>query len=215
MRHQGAEQLPARDERDRHACAASSAAQLAAELAQTELLRGVCTLRRRPAQEHPFTVLLREVEVRGEGAEQVEGTTNGKRTQFVQRLGGGDFLAELGQMLELEHALAHLLVEPGVLDRAGDQRRARREEVRFALRELPRSLRVKADDADRVPTAAEQRHRHERLEPLLLEFWHVVEARVVECALADERRLAPFERPPRQALAALQADPAGQVLVGL
>ena len=148
-------------------------------------------------------------------AEQVERAANGKRTQLVQRLGRRDLLAELGQMLELEHALAHLLVEPGILDCAGDQCRTRNEEVRFGLSELPGSLGVKADDADRVLSAAEQGYRYERLEPLLLQFGHVVEARVVERVLADERRLATFERPPREALSARQADPAGEVLVRL
>ena len=153
--------------------------------------------------------------MRGRRAKQVERAANCERTEFVQRLGRGNLLAELGQMLELEHALAHLLVEPSVLDRAGNQRRTRSEEVRFGLREFPGSLCVEADDADRVPSAAEQWHRHERLEPLLLELRHVVEARVLERVVADERRLAPFQSPPRETFSALQADPAGQVLVRL
>ncbi len=151
----------------------------------------------------------------GRGAEQVERAANGKRTQFVQRLGRRDLLAELGQMFELEHALAHLLVESRVLDGAGNECRTRSEERRLGLGEFPGSLGVETDDADRISGSADQGHRHEGLEPLLLQFRHVVEARVFERVLADERRLATFEHPPREALPPRQADPAGEILVGL
>ena len=63
--------------------------------------------------------------------------------------------------------------------------------------------------------SADQGHRHKGLESLLLQFRHVVEARVVERVLADERRLATFEHPPREALSPRQADPAGEIRVRL
>ena len=118
-------------------------------------------------------------------------------------------------MHELEHALAHLLVESRVLDRAGNECRTRSEEVRLGLGELPGGLGVEADDADRISSSADQGHRHEGLESLLLQFRHMVEARVVERVLADERRLATLERPPREALSPRQADPASEILVRL
>src|SRR2546425_6262668 len=127
----------------------------------------------------------------------------------------GDLLAELGQVLELADALSHLLVQARVLDRARDKRRARGKEVRLGLGELPRRLGVQADDADGITVPAEQRDRHERLEPLLLELGHVVEARVVESVLADEGRLTLLERPPRESLASGEHDLAGEVSVRL
>src|SRR5439155_5359156 len=205
----------ARDERDRHTRAPPATPQFTAELAQPELLRRIGTLRRRPAEEQPLAVLLCEIEVRRRGAEQLERAPNGERAELVERLGRGHLLAELGQMLQFEYTLPHLFVQPGILDRACDQRRTRREESRFGLGELAGSLGMKADDADRLLRAPEQRHRHERLEPLLLQFRHVVEAWVVECVVPDERRLATFERPPGEALPSLQADPAGKVPIRL
>ena len=49
-------------------------------------------------------------------------------------------------------------------------------------------------------------NRDERLELLLLELRHVLHARIVERVLADERRLAPVERPPGEPFAALELD---------
>src|SRR5205085_10328605 len=65
----------------------------------------------------------------------------------------------------------------------------------------------------RVAALAVQWDCDERLKPLLLELWHVLHSRVVECVLADERRPALRERPPREALAALQLDAAGEMCV--
>src|SRR5207253_3742252 len=55
----------------------------------------------------------------------------------------------------------------------------------------------------------------ERLEPLLLELRDVVEARVVESVLANEGRLTPLERPPRESLAPAEHDLADEVSVRL
>ena len=55
------------------------------------------------------------------------------------------------------------------------------------------------DRADRIAAPAEDRHRDERLEPLLLELGHVLHARIVERVVADERRLAGARAPTRRA----------------
>ena len=74
---------------------------------------------------------------------------------------------------------------------------------------------MQADDPDWITAPAEQGHRYERLEPLLLELGHVVEARVFQRIFADEGRLTLLERPPREPLAAGQDDLADEVSVRL
>ena len=116
-------------------------------------------------------------------------------------------------MLELADAPPHLLVEARVLDRAGDERGARDEEVDLGLGELARRLGVERDRRRSPRRPAEDRDREERLEPLLLELRDVLVARVVERVVADERRLAALGRPPGEPLAALEPDLADEVRV--
>ena len=70
------------------------------------------------------------------------------------------------------------------------------------------------DRPDRVAVLAVQRHCDERLKPLLFELGYVFHARIVERTLANERRPALRERPPREALPTLQLDAADEVRVG-
>src|SRR5687767_168744 len=102
-------------------------------------------------------------------SEQRAAARGDRREELVERLGARDLLAELGELLELAHLAASLLVQPGVLDRARDQRGARDEEVDLGLRELARRLGMERDDADRLPVLREHRNRDERLESLLAE----------------------------------------------
>ena len=69
---------------------------------------------------------------------------------------------------------------------------------------------MQREGADGVAAPAEHRDRDERLELLLLQLRHVLHARVVERVVADERRFAVVERPPREPLAALELDLAGE-----
>jgi hypothetical protein len=120
----------------------------------------------------------------------------------------GDPLAERRQPREVGNALLGLLVELGVLDRAGDHRRGLREDVQHALVELVRRRGVQHDHAEHV--AAARRHRHGRhgLEAVLLELGDEVRARVLRRPLADERRLPVAHRPSRQPLVDAELDPA-------
>ena len=58
-------------------------------------------------------------------------------------------------MLELVDALPHLVVELRVLDRAGEQRAARHEELDLGVGELARRLGVQRDRADPVAALAD------------------------------------------------------------
>ena len=64
-----------------------------------------------------------------------------------------------------------------------------------------------------LAVASDDRHGEERLEALLLELGHVLHPRIGERVVADERRLAVLDRPPREALAALERDLSGLTLV--
>src|SRR5439155_11835686 len=79
FRHERTQQLAAGHERYGDACATAAAPELAAESAQTELFGRLRSLRRRPAQEEALTVLLRQVEVDGRSAEEVERAADDKR----------------------------------------------------------------------------------------------------------------------------------------
>ena len=170
LRDDRAQQLPTCDERHDHAFATPAPAELAAELAQPELFRCLRFGRSGPPTEQALPVLFREIEVHAGRAEEVQRATDCEGPELVERLRRRDLFAELGQVLELADTLSHLLVEARILDRARDERRARGQEVRLGLRELPRGLGVQADDADGIAASADQRHRDERLKPLLLEL---------------------------------------------
>ena len=108
----------------------------------------------------PQQLLARRVEqvhVAGGRPEELRGALGDHRQELLERLRARDRLGELRQLLELPDARAHLLVEARVLDRAGDERGARDEEVDLGLRELARRLGVGGDDPDRVAAAGEDR----------------------------------------------------------
>ena len=93
------------------------------------------------------------------------------------------------------------------------ERRARDEELHFRVSELAWRHSVEGDHADGIAALAMERHRDERLKALFLELGHVLHPRIVERTLANERRPALRERPPREAFPALQLDTAGEVRV--
>jgi hypothetical protein len=72
---------------------------------------------------------------------------------------------------------------------------------------------VQRDRADAITALPEQRDRDERLEVFLLELGDVLDARILERVLADEGRLVPLERPPRETLASLEHDRSRQASV--
>ncbi len=119
---------------------------------------------------------------------------------------GRDALAQRGQPDEVGDALLGLLVELGVLDRAGDHRRRLGQHVEDPLVELVRRGGVQDDDAEHAAAARRDRDRRHRLEAVLLELGDEVRTRVVHRALADERRLAVADRPPRQPLVHAELD---------
>ena len=147
--------------------------------------------------------------------EQLDRPADGLRAELVERPRDRDRLSELRQLLELAHATPHVVVEPRVLDRPGDERRDRDKELRFRVGELARRLRVQRDRRDRVPRLVVHRHGDERLESLLFELRDVLEPRVPGCVVPDEDGLAVLERPPRDPFAALERNPADEVLVRL
>ena len=209
-----ADQLAVRDERDGEARAPTSPCELGAELGEPERLT------RAPG----LGVARDPVELLARGVEQVDvarararaaGARPGRpsASELVERVRARDRLRELRELLELGDAQARLLVQARVLDRARDERRRRDDEVDLVVGELARRLRVRGDRADRLAGAPDDRHGEERLEPLLLELRHVLHPRVGERVVADERRLAVLDRPPREALAALERDLAGLALV--
>src|SRR5207244_12171935 len=91
--------------------ASPAPAELAAELAEPELVGCLCFGWRRPPEEQTLAVLFREIEMHARGAEELERATHGEGSELVERLGRRDLLAELGQVLELADALSHLLVQ--------------------------------------------------------------------------------------------------------
>ncbi len=70
------------------------------------------------------------------------------------------------------------------------------------------------DDADDISGATADRQREQRLEAFLLELRDVLHTRVGERVVADERRLAPLRRVPRESLATIEPHLADLALVG-
>ena len=169
------EQLAVRDERHREARAPAAARELRAELGEAErLARGPRLGIARPALEL-LARRVEQVDVAARAREQRSRARDHGLQQLLERVRARDRLGELGQLLELGDPPARLLVQPRVLDRAGDERRGRDEEVDLVVRELARRLGVRRDHADRRrPPRPRIGHREERLEPLLLELGHVL-----------------------------------------
>ena len=140
------------------------------------------------------------VQAAGVGAEQVADPGGGDLVERLAIVDGGDPLGQAREALQVGHALARLLVERRVLDRAGEQRRGVHEEVERRLVELARRDRVQHDHAERLARAGRDRHGHHRLEALLLQLGDVVRARVVLRVLADDRGLAVAHAPAGQTL---------------
>ena len=201
-----AEQLVAGDQRDGDARRAAAPPELRPELAEPDRRGRVGSRRVRPAEAQPLLVGVEQVEANRRRAEQLPAAADDLGPERLDRLGRGDRLGELGEMLELADPQAHLVVEARVLDRAGDERGGRHEQHDLGVGELARRFGVERDRADRVAAAPEDRDRDERLEPLLLELGDVLDARILERVLADERRLPVLDRPPGEPLAAQQLD---------
>ena len=111
------------------------------------------------------------------GAQELPRPRGDGRKHGVERLGARQDLPELGQVLELVDAASHLLVESGVLDRAGDERRARDEHL-LGLAELRGAsvwLEMTPMTFPSLPTIGTETRR---LEALLLELGNVLHARV-------------------------------------
>ena len=81
--------------------------------------------------------------------------------QHVERLRARDGVGEPRERLEHADAPAHLVVRPGVLDRARDERGRRDQERRLVLAELARCVGEQADHAQRAARAVEQRQGRE------------------------------------------------------
>ncbi len=207
------DQLVSGDERDRHARGPAPPSYFRSELAEADRCGLIALRRLGKAAKQPVLLGIAEIETDGVGAEQLPRSSHELRPEHVERLRRGNRLGELGELLELAHALPRLVVELRVLDRTGDERRARDEEVHLRVGELARRDGVERDRADGLATLAVERHRNERLKSLFLELGHVLHTRIVEGVLADERRLALGERPPGKTLAALQLDAAREVRV--
>ena len=208
-----AEQLVPRDERHGDPGGAVAASELRPELGEPERAAGLSAGRRRGLESELLAARLEEVQVAGGRLQQHERTAGDVRQQLVERRGARNRLGELGDRLELEHPCARLVVEARVLDRPGDERSTRDEEVDLRLSERPRCLRVSADHPDHASVARGDRHAEQRLEALLLELGHVVDARVVEQVVRDERRLVALRGPPCEPASPLEGDLADRALV--
>src|SRR5262249_44767065 len=106
-----------------------------------------------------------------------------------------------------------LVVELCVLDCACYEGGARDEELDLCVGELARRLGVEGDRADRAAALPVERNGDERLESLFLELRNVLDTRVVERAVANERGLSLPQHPPGEALALLECDPPHEVRV--
>ena len=159
-------------------------------------------VRRVGARQHQLVGLgVEPPDLTGVRAEQLARPARDRVVEVLAQGHRGERLAQLGQRGERIHPPALALVELGVLDRPGHQRRRVDQEVEHVVLELARRLCVEDHHADHVAVAGEDRHRDHRLEALLVELRHELHARVLERALADE-------------LGRLGArDPAGQPLV--
>src|SRR5207253_7196970 len=106
-----------------------------------------------------------------------------------------------------------LVVDTPVLDRSRDERGDGDQELGLGVRELARRLGVQRDRRDGRTGLVEDRHRYKRLEPLLLQFRDVLEARVRDGVLPDQDRLAVLQGPPGDALTTLERDLSDELLV--
>ena len=109
--------------------------------------------------------------------------------------------------LQLAHPAPGRGVQARVLDRAGHERRGVDDEGRVLLAEHARRLRVQGDHADHLVVLADQRHGDDRLVLLLVELREVLDARVGEGVVRDERRPAVLGDPAREPLAAAHRAP--------
>ena len=192
----GAATRPRRDRVD------SSGPSSASGIVGRALDRGGCEM----AEPEVVSAALDQVDVARLGVEQPACAVGDRRQELLERLGPRDRLGELGQRLELVDAALHLAVQPGVLDRARDERCGGDDEVDLVAartRAAPRCARRRRRSTS--PLFALDRDGEERLEPLLLELRDVLDAGVVEEVLAGRRRARdarpPTRRGPRRAAA--------------
>ena len=148
----------------------------------------------------------------GARAQQGSRAVGRRRQQLLEGVGSRDCLGERGQRLQLDDPRPGALVQPRVLDRAGDECRGRHQKVDLLTRELARRLAVGGDDADDHTLLVEERYRHERLEALLLELGEDLDARIGEQALDHDCRSAMLHRPTGETLSLLHRDLADEVL---
>ena len=203
---QRAEELVARDQGDGDARRAAAPPELRPELAEPDRGGRVRLRWVGPAEAQPFLVGVEQVEANRRGTEEVPAAPDHLRPEGFDRLGHRDRFDEFGQLLQLADPESHLVVEARVLDRARNEGGGRDEQDDLGVGEFARRFRVEGDRADRVAAAPQDRDRDERLEPLLLEFGDVLDARILERVLADERRLAAVDGPPGEPLAAQELD---------
>ena len=144
------EQLVVGDEGHGDASPPGSGGQLRAELGERDRRAGARPDRVRVTQPEVVSPALDQVDVARLGLEQAARAVGDRGKELLERLGSRDRLGELGERLELVDAALHLPVEPGVLDRAGDERGGGDDEVDLVAGELARRLRVCGDDADHI-----------------------------------------------------------------
>ena len=150
----------------------------------------------------------------GVGAEQLARAARDGVVQVLAQRHGGERLAQPRERGEGVDAPARLLVELGVLDRAGRERGGVHEELEDVVVELARRLGVQDHHTDHGAGAVEQGHGDHRLEALLLELRHVLHARVLHRPLADELGRARARDPAGQSLVDAPLELAHEVRVG-
>ena len=208
-----ADELAARDERDGEAGAATAARELRSELREAERRPRAARLGIARLEVEFLAGRVEQIDVAGTRGEEWTSVRDDGLQELVEPLRPCDLLRELGQLLELDDPQARLLVQARVLDCARHERRRRDDEVDLGVGELARCLGVRGDRSDRVPRAADDGHREERLEPLLLELGDILHPRIRERVVADERRLAVLHGPPGEAVGPVEHDLPGMLLV--
>ena len=148
----------------------------------------------------------------GARAQQGSRAVGRRREELLEGVGSRNRLREPGQRLQLDDSRAGALVQPRVLDRAGDERRGRHQKVDLLTGELARRLAVGGDHTDDHALLVEERDRHERLEALLLELGEDLDARIGEQALDHDCGGAMLHRPTGQPLSFLHRDLPDEVL---
>ena len=153
-----ADELVVGDERHGDPASTGAGRDLRPELRQRDRRPRRGAFGARDAQPQLVGSRLDQVDVARLGMQQAARAVGHRREQLLERLRASDRLGELGQRLELAHPTAELAVQPGILDRPGDEGRSGHEELDLVGRELARRLRVCGDDADHIAVLRCDRH---------------------------------------------------------